>query len=226
MPSASSPAVWNERGPFIAPILIGILSWTGRANVYRPEYLKKSPSNVIAPSSRKVRITCMASFSRESGLRPSQSMLVLREQAEVAGRDHDLGAAAGELVERRHLLADQRRLAQEDVGDVRAEADVLRLARRGGEQHPEVLVPGLVDRVARVEPQLVRRLDVLDAVVERVVRQHDVAEPHPCSSSIVSDSTRRRAGPRRRSGRASSPGGPSGRRRSAGCPRPACSAAA
>ena len=75
MPSAISPAVWNDRGPFIAPILIGICSWTGRANVYRPEYLKKSPSNVIAPSSRKVRITCMASFSRDSGLRPSQSML-------------------------------------------------------------------------------------------------------------------------------------------------------
>ena len=75
MPSAISPAVRNERGPFIAPILIGILSWTGRANVYRPLYLKKSPSNVIAPSSRKVRITWMASFRRESGFWPSQSIL-------------------------------------------------------------------------------------------------------------------------------------------------------
>jgi hypothetical protein len=33
MPSASSPAAWKERGPFIAPILIGSFSWTGRANV-------------------------------------------------------------------------------------------------------------------------------------------------------------------------------------------------
>jgi hypothetical protein len=32
-------------------------------------YLKKSPSKSILPSSRKVRITCIASRRRESGLR-------------------------------------------------------------------------------------------------------------------------------------------------------------
>ena len=131
MPSAISPAVWNERGPFIAPILIGIRSWTGRANVYRPLYWKKSPSNVIAPSSRKVRITWMASFRRESGFWPAQSIPYCASRPKLPVETTISGAAAGELVERRHLLADQRRLAQEDVRDVRAEADALVLSRGG-----------------------------------------------------------------------------------------------
>ena len=56
------------------PILIGIGSCTGLANVNRPEYLKKSPSKVIAPSAMNVRMTWIASFRRESGLRPAQSI--------------------------------------------------------------------------------------------------------------------------------------------------------
>src|SRR5262249_9352009 len=56
--------------------------------------------------------------------------------------------------------------------------------RGGGEQYVQVLMPGLVDRVRRVEAELVRGLDVLDAVVERVVRQHAVAEPHDGSSMV------------------------------------------
>ena len=74
MPSASSPAVSNDRGPFIAPIRSGMRSCTGRANVKSPLYWKKSPWKVIAPSSRNVRMTCSASFRRDSGLRFCQSI--------------------------------------------------------------------------------------------------------------------------------------------------------
>ena len=109
--------------------------------------------------------------------------VVLRHQAEVAGRDHRLGAPAGDLVERRELLADQRGLAQEHVGHVGPETNPFGLVGRRGEQHPQVLVPGLVDRVAGVVAELVRRLDHLDRVVDRVVRQHAVAELH--SSSLL-----------------------------------------
>ena len=104
--------------------------------------------------------------------------VVLLEHHEVAGRDDRLGPAAGELVERRELLADERRLAQEDVRDVGAEADLPRLVGRGGEQAPQILVPGLVDGVAGVEPELVGDLDHLDRVRERIVGQHAVAEAH------------------------------------------------
>ena len=68
-------AAWNDFGPRIAPILSGTRSCTGRAKVNRPLYWKNSPSKVIAPSSRKVRMTCMPSFTRESGLVLVQSML-------------------------------------------------------------------------------------------------------------------------------------------------------
>ena len=36
MPSDTSPANSNDFGPRIAPILIGIRSWTGRADVNMP----------------------------------------------------------------------------------------------------------------------------------------------------------------------------------------------
>ena len=133
-PSASSPAAPNERGPFIAPISSGMRSCTGRAAVNRPVYWKKSPSKSILPSSRNVRMTWSASLSRESGFWLLPVEVVLRHQAEVAGGDDALRAPARELVERGELLADQRRLAQEDVRDVRAEADALGLVGRGGEQ--------------------------------------------------------------------------------------------
>ena len=90
MPSETSPASSKDFGPRIAPIMIGIRSCTGRAKVKSPLYLKKSPSKVIAPSSRNVRITWCASFTRESGLVFVQSMLVLREQPEVADREDAL----------------------------------------------------------------------------------------------------------------------------------------
>ena len=104
--------------------------------------------------------------------------VVLLEHHEVAGRDDRLGAAARQLVEGRERLADQRRLAQEHVRDVGAEADLARLAGGGREQAPEVLVPGLVDGVAGVEPELVGDPDHLERVGERVVGQHAVAEAH------------------------------------------------
>ena len=39
MPSVTSPASSNDFGPRIAPILIGIRSCTGRANVNSPVYV-------------------------------------------------------------------------------------------------------------------------------------------------------------------------------------------
>ena len=56
------------------PMRSGMRSCTGRANVKSPLYWKKSPWKVIAPSSRKVRMTCSASLSRESGFWRSHSM--------------------------------------------------------------------------------------------------------------------------------------------------------
>ena len=55
---------------------------------------------------------------------------VLVQQPEVARGDDDLRPAVGELVERGHDLADVGRLPQEDVRDVRAEADALGLVWR------------------------------------------------------------------------------------------------
>ncbi len=64
----------NERGPFMPPISSGMRSCTGRAAVNRPVYSKKSPLKSIFPSSRKVRMTCSASFRRDSGFLAAQSM--------------------------------------------------------------------------------------------------------------------------------------------------------
>ena len=120
-------------------------------------------------------------------LGPRPVDVVLREQTEVAAGDDALGAPAGELVERGHRLRDERRLAEHDTGQTRAEADRLGLVGGSGEQQPHVLVPGLVRGVAAVETELVRLLDGLHRVGERVVRQHHVTEPHagltPSSSS-------------------------------------------
>jgi hypothetical protein len=41
---------------------------------------------------------------------------VLGEKAEVAARQHDLGAAPGQLVQGRRGLRDERRLTQDDAG--------------------------------------------------------------------------------------------------------------
>ena len=71
--------------------------------------------------------------------------VVLVHHHEIAGRDNRLRATAAQFVERRELLTDQRRFAQEHVSDVGAKADVPRLVGRSREQAPEVLVPGLVD---------------------------------------------------------------------------------
>ena len=101
--------------------------------------------------------------------------VVLLEHHEVACRDDRLGAPARELVECRELLADQRRLAQEHVRDVRAEADVVGLVGGRREQAPQILVPRLVDRIAGVVAKLVRDADHLDRVREGVVGQHAVA---------------------------------------------------
>ena len=111
---------------------------------------------------------------------------VLREHAEVAAGDDALRAAAGQLVEGGERLADERRLAEVDAGEVGPEADVLRLVRGGRVQEPEVLVPGLVGRVARVVPVLVGRLDVLERIGKRVVEQRRVAELHGCAPSSAS----------------------------------------
>ena len=217
MPSASSPAAMNERGPFIPPISSGIRSCTGRAAVNSPLYSKKSPLKSILPSSRNVRMTYSASFRRESGLRAAQSTPYCAIRPKLPVADDGLDAAVGQLVERRERLHDQRRLAQEHVGHVRAEADPLRLVRRGREQHRPVLVPRLVDAVDRVEAQLVRDLDRLDRVLQRIVGQHAVAEAHravPLTHPAAPLRIRRRWP----SGGASTRGGRGGSRRSAACP--------
>ena len=62
-------------------------------------------------------------------------------------------------------------------------AGSLGLVGRRREQQPQVLVPGLVDAVRRVEPELVRGLAHVDRVHERIIRQLDVTEPHHVYSS-------------------------------------------
>jgi hypothetical protein len=104
--------------------------------------------------------------------------VVLVHHHEVARRHDRLGPAAAELVEGRELLADQRRLAQEHVGHVGPESDALSLARRRREQAPQILVPRLVDGIARVVAEFVGDLDHLNRVRQRVIGQHAVAEPH------------------------------------------------
>ncbi|GAA3845074.1 hypothetical protein GCM10022243_09190 [Saccharothrix violaceirubra] len=60
---------------------------------------------------------------------------VLGEQAEVPAGDHALRASAGQLVQRRGGLGDERGLPQQDRRQARPEADVPRLVR-GGEELP------------------------------------------------------------------------------------------
>ena len=109
-------------------------------------------------------------------LRPVDA--VLGEQPEVADREDAFRATARELVQGRKRLAEQRRLTEPDPRQARAEVDSLRLVRGRGEQDPEILVPGLVRRIAGVVPELVRLLDHLDRVGERIVKKCRVAELH------------------------------------------------
>jgi hypothetical protein len=111
-------------------------------------------------------------------LHPLEAHAVLGEERLVAEADDRLGTAAGQLIERAEHLNDERGIPQDDVRHVRAEADLLRLARRGREQQPHVLPPRLVDRVGRVVAQLVGGLDQVDRLLERVRRQMHVAELH------------------------------------------------
>ena len=104
--------------------------------------------------------------------------VVLLEHSEVPDRVADLDPAAGELVERRGLLGDDRRVLQDHVGDVRRQLDPLRAPRRRGEDAPDVLVVRLVRTADAVEAELVRELDRLDQLVGGVVGQHRVAEAH------------------------------------------------
>ena len=73
MPSAISPASSKLRGPPIAPSLSGTRSWTGRAAVNRPVYLKNSPWWSILPVSSMVRMTSMPSLTRARGRLPFHS---------------------------------------------------------------------------------------------------------------------------------------------------------
>ena len=81
-------------------------------------------------------------------------------------------------------LGDQARLAEHDRGDAGTHPDVRGLVRCGGEQQPEVLVPGLVGGVDRVEAELVGELDRLEGLRQRVVREHHVAELHDGTSRV------------------------------------------
>ena len=103
---------------------------------------------------------------------------VLRQEREVADREHDLGAAAGELVERCSLLRDQRRVPEDDAADLGAEADALCPRRGRGEEDPHVLVVRLVGAVAGAEAQLVGGVDDLDQLGQRLVGKQLDAEVH------------------------------------------------
>ena len=85
---------------------------------------------------------------------------VLGEQAEVPDGDDALGPAAGQLVERGHRLGHQGRLTQRDRGQAGTHSDLLGHRRRRGEQHVQVLVPGLVGGVTPVEAEVVSHPDV------------------------------------------------------------------
>ena len=103
---------------------------------------------------------------------------VLRQEREVADREHDLGAAPGELVERRSLLCDQRRVLEDDAADLGAEANAPRPGRGRREEDPHVLVVRLVGAVAGAEAQLVGGVYDLDQLGQRLVGKELNAEVH------------------------------------------------
>jgi hypothetical protein len=76
------------------------------------------------------------------------------------------------------LLGDDRRVLQDDVRHLGAEPDPLRSPGSGREDGPHVLVVSLVGAVAGPEAELVEELDHVQKLVDRLLRQKLVAEPH------------------------------------------------
>lgn len=109
-------------------------------------------------------------------LRAPQIDSVLLQQGEVAGAEDQLGAPAGELVERCGLLGDDRRVLQDDVRDLGPETDGRRPSRGRREERPHVLVVGLVGAVARPETEPLEQLDQVEELVERLLWKKLVAE--------------------------------------------------
>ena len=169
------PASSKLRGPPMAPSLSGTRSWTGRAAVNRPVYLKNSPWWSILPVSSMVRRTDMASLTRPgaAALHWTWYWLSITRLPKLT----TASACPGELVQGGQLLGDQGRVAQDHVGDVGPHADVAGLVGRGREQQPHVLVVDLVDAVAGVEAQVVGGLDHVDRVAKGIVGGLHVAEP-------------------------------------------------
>jgi hypothetical protein len=88
-----------------------------------------------------------------------QGDAVLLQHRQVAGREDDLRAPVGQLVERGCLLRDDRRVLEDYVGDLRAHAEAVRTGRSRREERPHVLVVCLIRAVAPPEPELVHELD-------------------------------------------------------------------
>ena len=98
---------------------------------------------------------------------------------------HDLGAAAGEQVERREVLEHAHRVVRAEHRDGARQADPLRARRRGGE-HDRRRRDGEVGTVVLadaedVEPDLVGELDLLDQVAQPLLG----ADVGPTSTSEV-----------------------------------------
>jgi hypothetical protein len=87
---------------------------------------------------------------------------------EGAGPETQLGPAAADDVERRHLLGETDRGAQRQVGDVGRDADRRRARGDGRQQGRGVEVPGVVRVVLdgeQVEPEHVGELGQLERLV-------------------------------------------------------------
>src|SRR6185437_2046225 len=82
------------------------------------------------------------------------------------------------LVERGRLLRDQRRVAQDDAADLRAEANAARPRGSRPEQDPHVLVVRLIGAVTAPEAQVVSEAYDVDQFGQRVFWQELQAEIH------------------------------------------------
>ena len=93
---------------------------------------------------------------------------------ERAAPGHDLGAAAGEQVERRELLEDADRIVGGQHGDGAGQPDALgargRRRQRDGGRRGGVVGAVMLADTEHVEPDLVGQLDLLDQVAQPLVR--------------------------------------------------------
>jgi len=104
--------------------------------------------------------------------------VVLLQQCEVSGAEHELRSTAGQLVESRDLLRHERRILEDDSRDLWSEAQARRTCCSGCKERPHVLVVRLVRGVAGPESKVVKELERAQELVEGVLRKELVAPPH------------------------------------------------